>query len=408
MTEQHIPEQHPTEQHLPEQDLPQQHSTQHRTVRRHLTPRRLVAAGVATCALCAGGVGFGVGVGVGTSGSASVASSTTVTRQPALTQPPWSSSLGGSDPGTSTTATDATDATTAQESGLVYIDTTLDYGTGKAAGTGMVLTSDGEILTNHHVVEGATSISVQIVSTGKTYDASVIGYDATHDIAVLQLDDASGLATVTTDTAQDVHIGDTVTGVGNANGDGGAASAAAGTVVALDQAITVSSETGGAPSDLSGLIQIDADIIAGDSGGALYDADGTVVGMDTAASSGTANITGYAVPIGTALSIAGQIESGTASDTVVIGNHGYLGVSLSSQVTGALVAGVVSGSPAEDAGLAAGSTITSLNGSSVMSADALSEAVSSLSVGDRATIAWTDSSGQAHSATITLGDGPIG
>jgi S1-C subfamily serine protease len=130
--------------------------------------------------------------------------------------------------------------------------------------------------------------------------------------------------------------------------------------------------------------------------------------MNTAASSGTSDISGYAVPIAEALTIARQIESGTETETVEIGNHGYLGVSLSSDVVGALVAGVVSDSPAEAAGLTAGSTITSLNGSAVTSADALSAAVSALEVGDRATVAWTDTSGQAHSATITLGEGPIG
>ncbi|MCW2768919.1 MAG: septum formation initiator [Aeromicrobium sp.] len=91
----------------------------------------------------------------------------------------------------------------------------------------MVLTSDGEILTNHHVVEGATSISVEVVSTGQTYDAEVEGYDSTHDVAVLQHVGAPGLTPVTTDTAEQVAAGDRVTGVGNANGDGGAASAAA-------------------------------------------------------------------------------------------------------------------------------------------------------------------------------------
>lgn len=304
--------------------------------------------------------------------------------------------------------TPASDATATQEQGLVYIDTTLDYGTGQAAGTGMVLTSDGEILTNHHVVEGATSISVEVVSTGATYSAEVVGYDATHDVAVLQLDDAHDLTTVTTDTAEAVAAGDGVTAVGNANGDGGAASAAPGTVVDVDQSITVSSETGGEASRRTGLIEIDADIIAGDSGGALYDDDDEVVGMNTAASSGSTDVTGYAVPIAQALQIADQIEVGASSDTVQIGNHGYLGISLSPGVTGALVAGVQDDSPATTAGIVPGSTVTSLGGRSVSSADALASAVAALAVGDRVTIAWTDPSGQAHTETVTLGNGPIG
>ena len=254
----------------------------------------------------------------------------------------------------------------------------------------------------------ATTLSVEVVSTGQTYEADVVGYDATSDVAVLQLDDASGLTPVTTDADEVVQVGDAVTGVGNANGDGGAASAAAGTVTALDQTITVSSETGGEAAQLSGLIQVDADIIAGDSGGALYDDDGEVIGMNTAASSGSADISGYAVPISSALAIADQIEAGQESDTVEIGGHGFLGVELSPDVTGALVAGVVEDSPAADAGVSAGSTITSLDGTATTSADALSTAVSELEVGDRVTLAWTDTSGQPTTATITLGAGPVG
>lgn len=385
--------------------------------RPRLTRQRLAVAGIATAT--AGMTALGITAGH--SASTASAAGSTVQQQALVQPPPVRGGFGGpstrlgqesqptdggstSTPGSTSTATDATEA---QEVGLVYVNTTLD-GSGTAAGTGMVLTSDGEILTNHHVVEGATSISVQVVSTGASYAAEVVGYDATHDVAVLQLDDASGLTPVTTDTEEAVAVGDEVTGVGNANGDAGAASAAAGTVVAVDRSITVSSETGGEASRLAGLIEVDADIIPGDSGGALYDDDGEVVGMNTAASSGTADVTGYAVPIGQALTIADQIEAGTASDTVQIGNHGYLGVSLSSEVTGALVAGVESGSPAQDAGIATGSTITSLNGGAVVSADALAAAVARLAVGERATVAWTDPSGQAHSATLVLGEGPVG
>jgi S1-C subfamily serine protease len=387
--------------------------------------RRLVVIGVTTLAV--GLTSFGVASAVGRGGtgvtdaSSSVLSSTT---QPLTTVPsPSVDGLGsgrsgrfGASPvprpgdGTSgaTQESTATDATATQERGLVYVDTILDHGAGEAAGTGMVLTADGEVLTNHHVVEGSTSISVEVVSTGRTYDAEVVGYDATHDVAVLQLDDAAGLTTVTTDPDEVVAAGDPVTAVGNANGDGGAASAAAGTVTAVDQAITVASETGGEASRLSGLIEVDADIIAGDSGGALYDDEGEVVGMSTAASSGSPDVTGYAVPIAQALAVAEQIEAGTSSDTVQIGDHGYLGVSLSSEVTGALVAGVQDDSPAAGAGLVAGSTITALGGRAVTSADALADAVAERSVGDRVTVAWTDPSGLAHTETVTLGEGPVG
>jgi S1-C subfamily serine protease len=305
-----------------------------------------------------------------------------------------------------------TEATAAQAAGLVYINTTVDYGAGQAAGTGMILTSDGEILTNHHVVEGATAITVQVVSTGKTYRAAVIGYDATHDVAVLQLENASGLATIKPDSSGDVRVGDKVTGVGNANGDGGSASAAAGTVSALNQSIAVRSDAGGASEHLTGLIKVAADIIAGDSGGALYDSDGEVIGMDTAASSGSADVTGYAIPIAQALTIAQQIEDGDESSTIHVGSTGFLGVQMAptayGESNGALVAGTVDGSAAESAGITRGSTVTAFNGTAISSAAQLSKAVAAVDAGKPVNVSWTDSSGATHTATVTLKAGPIG
>ena len=304
-----------------------------------------------------------------------------------------------------------TDATATQEAGLVYINTTVDYGSGQAAGTGMILTSDGEILTNHHVVEGATAITVQVVSTGKTYRAAVIGYDSAHDVAVLQLENASGLTTIKPDPSGGVQVGDKVTAVGNANGDGGSASAAAGTVSALNQAITVRSDAGGASERLSGLIKIAADIIPGDSGGALYDSGGEVIGMNTAASSGSAKVSGYAIPIAQALTIAEQIEDGDESSTVHTGSTGFLGVQMAQsygESDGALVAGTVDGSAAATAGITRGSTITAFNGSAISSAAQLSKAVAAVDAGKSVDVSWTDSSGASHTATVTLKAGPIG
>lgn len=304
-----------------------------------------------------------------------------------------------------------TDATAAQESGLVYINTTVDYGSGQAAGTGMILTSDGEILTNHHVVEGATAITVQVVSTGKTYRAAVIGYDAAHDVAVLQLQGASGLTTIKPDSSTAVQVGDKVIGVGNANGDGGSASASAGTVTALNESITVRSDFGGASERLRGLIKVAADIIPGDSGGALYDTDGEVIGMNTAASTGSANVSGYAIPIGQALTIAQQIENSDESGTVHVGSTGFLGVQMAQSFggsDGALVAGTIGGSPAESAGITRGSTITAFNGAAISSGAQLSKAVAAVDAGKSVTVSWTDSTGASHAATVTLEAGPIG
>jgi S1-C subfamily serine protease len=192
----------------------------------------------------------------------------------------------------------------------------------------MVLTSDGEILTNNHVIQGATRVTVTVVSTGRTYPASVVGTDPSDDVAVLQLDDASGLR-VADFSDEEASIGEAVTAVGNAGGSGGTPSAVSGTVTALDQSITATGETGGNPEELTGLIETDADVQAGDSGGPLYDtASGEIIGMDTAASTG-GQVDGYAIPIASARSLAGQITSGVDSAPIHQGLPAFLGVSVS-------------------------------------------------------------------------------
>jgi len=302
-----------------------------------------------------------------------------------------------------TTTGTATSATAAQQVGIVQIDTVLRYQNAEAAGTGMILSSDGEILTNNHVVDGATSIRVTISSTGATYTATVVGTDPTDDVAVLQLSNASGLQTASLSTAA-ATLGESVTGVGNAGGTG-TLTAAGGTVTALGQTITASDESGADAEQLSGLIEIDAAIQAGDSGGPLYGDDGTVIGMDTAASTGGA-AQGYAIPIATAEAIAAQIESGVDNPTIHQGYPGFLGVSMQDTVDGATVAGVLSGGPAAGAGIAAGDVITSIDGTTVTSADNLSSAMAAHDAGNRVTVTWTSAVGTTQSATVTLATGP--
>jgi len=312
-----------------------------------------------------------------------------------------SNGIGGS------TGTQTTQASTAQQVGVVDIDTVVDYNAGKAAGTGLVLTSSGQILTNNHVVAGSTSISVTIVSTGKTYTAKVVGTDVTDDIAVIQLDNASGLTTAKLGDSSKVLVGDAVTGVGNAGGTGGTPSAAAGTVTALNQSITASDSDGSNSEKLTGLIETDAAIQAGDSGGPLFNSSNTVIGIDTAASSGGVATTGYAIPIAKALSIATRIVNGEASSTITQGYPAFLGVALSSQSSVPLVTNVVADSAADKAGLAAGDTITAVGGTPVATSTALSAAIAKYKVGQQVALAWTDASGAAHSATVTLGAGPV-
>ena len=324
-------------------------------------------------------------------------------------------SSGGSSsvPSTGTTG----QATSAQSVGVVDINTTLDYGSAQAAGTGMVLTSNGEILTNNHVVQGSTSIRVTIVSTGKTYTAKVVGTAPTVDVAVIKLENATGLATAKLGDSSTVKVGDSVTAVGNAGGTGGTPSSAAGTVTALGQSITASDQGGGNAEQLTGLIEVDANIQAGDSGGPLYDATGKVIGMDTAASSDRSlTSTGYAIPVAKALSIAKQIQSGTETATIHIGYPAFLGVQLpassgfapgfGSAVPGATIAGVVDSGAAANAGLAAGDTITSLGETTITDSDTLSTVIAKHNPGDKVSVSWADSSGQSHTATLTLGSGP--
>jgi S1-C subfamily serine protease len=337
---------------------------------------------------------------------------TVVTGQasPAVVQPgstgraPWGG--WGSGDGTSGNAQPASTgtATTAQEVGVVDIDTVLQYQQAEAAGTGMILTSNGEVLTNNHVVDGATKITVTVVSTGASYTATVVGTDPTDDVAVLQLQHASGLQTVSIRSAA-AKVGESVTAVGNAGGAGGTPSAATGTVTALNRSITASDENGANPEQISGLIETNADVQAGDSGGPLYDSSGKVIGMDTAASSGPV-ADAYAIPISTATAIADKIESGVDNATIHQGYPAFLGVSVQDGDGGAAVADVVSGSAADDAGIVAGDVITAVGGQAVSSADSLSSAMAALSAGQHATVTWTDSSGAAHSATVTLGTGP--
>jgi S1-C subfamily serine protease len=325
----------------------------------------------------------------------------------------WSNPLDGSGSGSSGSSgsSTTTTATAAQQVGVVDINTVLDYGTGKAAGTGMVLASSGEILTNNHVIDGSTSISVTVVTTGKTYTATVVGTDPTDDVAVLQLKDASGLAIANLGDSTTVAVGDSVTGVGNAGGTGGTPSAAKGTVTALNQSITASDSDGSNSERLTGMIQVNAAIAAGDSGGPLYNTKNQVIGIDTAASSGLADTTGFAIPIAKATSIAQKILSGTETSTIHIGYPAFLGVQLSSAHAGVAtggvpVAGVVTGSAAAKAGIVAGDNITAVNGTSVADATALSAALAKHNPGDQVTIKWTDSAGESHTATVTLGTGP--
>lgn len=348
--------------------------------------------------------------------------------------------------------------------GIVNVNTELGYQGAAAAGTGIVLTSDGEVLTNNHVVEGATSIKVTDIGNGQTYTASVLGYDRSHDVAVIKLAGASGLATETLGDSSSVKVGDAVVGLGNAGGAGGAPIPAGGRVSALNQSITASDESNSSSEQLKDLIQVDANIQSGDSGGPLVNAQGQVVGVDTAASAGyqfngggrrshgglgngfpgdnsqgdsqgdgsqgngsqgdgsqgSSGNEGYAIPINQAISIAHQIVGGTGSDTVHIGKSAFLGVTVSDAGqqqqqqqqggtgSGAAIQQVVPDGAAAKAGLAAGDVITAVDGKTVDSPTALTTLMDQHHPGDKLTVTVVDQTGQQQNVTVVPAEGPVG
>lgn len=319
---------------------------------------------------------------------------------------------GGQSIGQQATAGDAAAvaATAAQKVGLVTINTVLDYDTDEqAAGTGMILSSNGYILTNNHVIADSTSITVTVQSTDKTYKATVVGSDTNGDVAVLRLVGASGLTPVKFAAAEKVTVGQSIYSVGNAEGTGRLVTAV-GTVGAVDQDLTIGSDDGSSAEHLTGMLELESDVVSGDSGGALFDSSGKVIGMVTAASSGSEPVTGDALNIAQVLKIADAIRSGATSSDIQYATPAFVGINIAETPTtttpGVPVASTFPGMPAADAGIVEGDTITSVNGVAVTTATGLSADIRSFKVGSKVTIAWVDAEGAAHSAVVTLVAGP--
>ena len=300
---------------------------------------------------------------------------------------------------------------------IVDINTTL--GNGQAAGTGMIISSNGEILTNNHVVTGSTSISVTVQGRSQSYSAHVVGVDVSRDVAVIQIDQGvSGLPTVKFANSSSLQVGDAVIAIGNALGQGGAPHVETGHITALDQTITAS-EGGGTTETLDGMIQSDAVIYEGDSGGALVNSAGQVVGMITAGQAqgfrSSASTVGYAIASNAARSVVNRIRAHEIASDLTYGQVGYLGVAVQSMdasaarqlglnvTSGALVTATpAEGSPASDAGISRYSVITRVGNSDVTSADSLGTAVKSHQPGDTVSVTWVNSGG-THTANVTLG-----
>ena len=295
---------------------------------------------------------------------------------------------------------------------IVDINTTIQTANGSAAaaGTGLIITSTGDVLTNNHVVEGSVNVKVTIQGRSGTYAADVVGVDPTDDIAVIHIRNVSGLPTVTFANSSSVKVGDTVYALGNALGLGGAPRVTQGSVTALDQSITAS-DNGAQAEQLTGMIQSDAEISPGDSGGALVNSAGQVVGIITAGEAqgfrSTSTTIAFAIPSSKAIDIANRILAGDAGNGIYIGPVGFLGVSVrdSSDGVGVDVISVQAGSPAEKAGITAGSVITAVNSTSIDSPDTLGKALHQFKPGDRVKITWTAGNG-THTTTVTLIAGP--
>ncbi|HEX2647543.1 MAG TPA: trypsin-like peptidase domain-containing protein, partial [Candidatus Dormibacteraeota bacterium] len=210
---------------------------------------------------------------------------------------------------------------------LVDINTTV--GNSAAAGTGMIISSTGEILTNNHVVTGSSSITVTVEGRG-SYAAHVVGVNTSQDVAVIQIDQSvSGLPTVKFADSSSLKVGDTVYAIGNALGEGGTPHATQGQVTDLNQTITAS-EGGSSTETLTGMIQSDALIYEGDSGGALVNSAGQVVGMITAGQAqgfrSSASDVGYAIASNTAVGVVNRIRAHELSSDLTYTQLGYLGV----------------------------------------------------------------------------------
>jgi S1-C subfamily serine protease len=307
--------------------------------------------------------------------------------------------------------------------GLVDINVSFALPGVRGAGTGMVLTPGGVVLTNNHVIDGATHISATSLGTGRTYAATVVGYSAAADVAVLRLSGAQGLPTVPTGRSGGVAAGSRVSVIGNAGGDGDAPTVAHGVVTGLDRAIVARDSVGQMFERLTGLIATDASVVGGDSGGPLVDSSGRVIGMVTASSAepGTragSPAAGFAIPIDTALAVAAQIRSGRASATVHIGPTAFLGVAIvrdgatdraaTIKTEGAVVGTPLPGYPAAAAGLAQGDVITSVDGQAVSSGASLSDLLGPRHPGDTVRLEWVDPAGQTHAADVRLAAGPPG
>ncbi|GFJ89503.1 peptidase S1 [Phytohabitans rumicis] len=282
--------------------------------------------------------------------------------------------------------------------------------TGNAEGSGVILSADGYILTNNHVVEGAQGSTVTVnFADGKTARATIVGTDPRTDLAVVKAEGVSGLTAAKLGDSDAMQVGDTVLAIGSPLGLQG--SVTSGIISAKDRTIQTGSEQQQNPfqqqqstpvTSISGLLQTDAPINPGNSGGALVNTNGEVIGINTAiatSGSSTGNIgVGFAIPSNKAKEVAEALRNG---DKV---SHPSLGVSVNTGPNGGAVIGSVNpNSPAQKAGLQQGDVITKFGDKAINESDDLIAAVQSGKVGDQVQVTYTRN-GQQETATVTLAE----
>jgi len=373
--------------------------------------RRLVR----TAAVLAAVVGLGLG-----SGAAGAAAGGLPRQRPVAGPTPCfkCEKVPSNPAGSSGASANAAAIAAREEPAIVDVSATLADGSGESDGTGMILTSAGEILTNNHVIQGSKQIQVRVSNGAQTFAAQLVGTDANDDVAVLQAQGAFGLSTISLGNSSQVAVGDGVVAIGNAFARVGPPTVTVGAVTALNQSITVQGDLG-ETEQLTGVIQTNANIEPGNSGGPLFNTAGQVIGMNTAAANGQSpgadTNQSFSIPINRALSIKNAIAGGRGGGDVSVGQQGFLGVSVqtgtrhSSAVTGGagvLVTGVAPGSPAATAGIVGGDRITAINGQPLGSATRLSQLLAVHHPGDPFGVTWTDLAGQSHTATVQLAAPP--
>ncbi|HEX2273973.1 MAG TPA: trypsin-like peptidase domain-containing protein [Acidimicrobiales bacterium] len=267
----------------------------------------------------------------------------------------------------------------------------------EGAGTGVILTPDGEVLTNAHVVDGATSITVTVNGEDGARPADLVGADRSNDVALLRIRDAANLPTVSLGRSADLKVGDSVLAIGNALALEGGLTVTEGIVSALNRSLR---DSGGS---LEGLIQTDAAINRGNSGGPLVTADGQVVGINTAVAGGAENI-GFALAIDRVKPVVERIRANPSGSSGAARDGGaFLGVSTSSRLAGrgVVVEEVVDGSPADRAGLEPGDVIVSVGGTAVDDPEELREAIADRRPGEQVQLTFRRD-GDTRTVDVTL------